>query len=176
MDRPRRCSWLRGGGHRAGHTQLRQFRDGSIGVDVFFVLSGFLITTLLLREHRLTGTIRFKSFYVRRILRLYPALVLAALGIVVLGLMTHEEPDRLCLSAGASLFYVGNLANYSGRGSILFSHMWSLALEEQFYVVWPAVVLLLLNARRALRVVVVSAIASFWIILALLPSMPEHVL
>ncbi len=157
------------------HTNLGQFRDGFIGVDVFFVLSGFLITSLLLREHRLTGGIGFKRFYVRRVLRLYPALVVAALGIVALAWLAHaEEPDRLAVSAVASLVYVGNMAYYSGHGTALFSHTWSLALEEQFYLVWPAMVLLLVNARRPLRIVLVSAIASFWIVLALVLPMPEH--
>jgi peptidoglycan/LPS O-acetylase OafA/YrhL len=122
---------------------------GSAGVAVFFVLSGYLITTLLLREEERDGSIQLTSFYARRALRLFPALWLYLL--VVFGFwLAGRLPEHPWHSFVTSLFYVRNLV---GRGHET-DHLWSLAIEEQFYLLWP-VFLCSVPARHRTR---------FWIV------------
>jgi peptidoglycan/LPS O-acetylase OafA/YrhL len=128
---------------------------GFLGVDVFFVLSGYLITTLLLRELAATGSVRLSQFWARRARRLLPAvlLLLAVVAIVVarsapLSTLAARRDDML-----STLLYVANwhfiasdqsyFTIYTGASPL--RHMWSLAIEEQFYLLWP---LLLLGAWR----------------------------
>lgn len=122
---------------------------GMLGVDLFFVLSGFLITTLLLEELDGRGRVNIRGFYARRARRLLPALFVMLAGF--LALAAARGVDGLPDVARAG-FYTGNLARafvypdplaHSG-----IRHLWSLAEEEQFYLVWPAVVLILKAARR----------------------------
>jgi peptidoglycan/LPS O-acetylase OafA/YrhL len=127
------------------------FPGGYLGVDVFFVLSGFLITTLLLQEVD-RGGIRFGAFYARRALRLFPALA----GAICLAVLLAELVDHNRGLAGATIkalpfviFYVGNWWRATGHSLGLLGHTWSLAVEEQFYLVWP--VLLGLLSRRLTR-------------------------
>ncbi len=128
-------------------------RGGFLGVDLFFVLSGFLITGLLLAEHESTGKLDLARFWERRMRRLLPALfvVLAfvALGSLgVFGFVAKEELGRVRGDALATLFYVANwhLLAVGDDYWALFSapspleHTWSLAIEEQFYVVWPILI------------------------------------
>ena len=137
------------------HAGLPGFRNGGVGVDVFFVLSGFLITSLLLDEHRATGTIRLGAFYVRRALRLYPALLMLVAGSITLALVfvhgLHGNAAALSetlRSTPLALFYTMNVGRASGLtvGGFL-DHTWSLAIEEQFYLLWPVVVVVLLRRR-----------------------------
>ena len=109
---------------------------GRTGVDLFFVLSGYLITTLLLREESRTGTISLRHFYIRRALRLFPALwlYLLAIGALTAGGWLPHNPWHSFVS---SFLYVRNLV---GRGYET-DHLWSLSIEEQFYVLWPLVVI-----------------------------------
>ena len=103
------------------------------GVLLFFVLSGFLITTLLLREEEKNGRIGIGPFYVRRALRILPAVyvfLLVCAGLVRLGLVTDTPWSNFAVA-------VLYLRNVFGRGETL-AHLWSLSLEEQFYLVWPA--------------------------------------
>ena len=131
---------------------------GYFGVDVFFVLSGYLITTLLLNEWRGTGGIGLRSFWARRARRLLPALflMLAVVGAVAIALPQVLGSPGLLGDTIATVFYVSNwhllaantnyfdlVANQSPLG-----HTWSLAIEEQFYLVWPLVVLALVGGRR----------------------------
>ncbi|MET0987340.1 MAG: acyltransferase family protein [Steroidobacteraceae bacterium] len=147
----------------AYHAGVPGFPGGFVGVDVFFVISGFLITGLLLGELQATGTIAFGKFYARRIRRLLPAfaLVLAItmlLGAIVL-LPVAGEPQDLSkyslaavLSAANILLWIGT--NYFSVTSDLVPllHTWSLSVEEQYYMVWPAVLLgLMLLARRGVQ-------------------------
>ena len=125
---------------------------GFLGVDVFFVLSGFLITTILLREHRSSGTIHLGRFYARRFLRLAPAL---AVFVLVTFVVTHWVAPGLSSWltprwALAALGYVTNLLTAFHREYPLgvVSICWSLAQEEQFYLLWPLSLLALL--RRGL--------------------------
>jgi peptidoglycan/LPS O-acetylase OafA/YrhL len=125
---------------------------GTLGVDLFFVLSGFLITTLLLEEHARSGRIRIGGFYACRARRLLPALfVMLApfLFLAVWATLLGRPPGWLWLRLGAALTYTSNVLvaadpNLASAGLI---HLWSLAAEEQFYIVWP--LLLLVVIRRA---------------------------
>ncbi len=121
-------------------------RGGSIGVTMFFTLSGFLITTLLLRERSRTGRISLRRFYRRRALRLLPAIVVLVAVTSAYSLVTGDQPRTLD-AAIPVLLYVFNwfralpetLGSSGGYG--LLEHTWSLSVEEQFYLVWPLAVL-----------------------------------
>ena len=135
---------------------------GYLGVDVFFALSGFLITALLMEEYGRTGTITLRLFYARRALRLLPALAVFVV-ICEIVLLTTAPPalGPLVLQEGAAvMFYVANWALISGLPMTIFSHAWSLAIEEQFYLVWPVILIALLRGiqhRLALTAVVIAA-------------------
>src|SRR6266508_4036471 len=129
------------------------FEAGWLPVDGFFVLSGFLITTLLLREFDGTGSLDLARFYARRMARLYPALlvVLAAIGIVAVAVDDHPYSDVWpSLASAASL---GHNFNYRSVSPLLteVGPFWSLDIEFQFYVVFPLVALVLLGMRATPR-------------------------
>lgn len=128
---------------------------GFLGVDVFMVLSGYLITRLLLEEHAAAGRIDVRAFWMRRLRRLVPplALMLAGYVVVVIGLdvagVTTEWSVEL-RSIVASQLWIANWALAFGADiTPTLRHLWSLAVEEQFYLLWPPVLLLLL--RRSPR-------------------------
>ncbi len=136
---------------------------GFLGVDLFFVLSGFLITTLLAQERRTTGAVRFGRFYARRALRLLPALYLFLAAHVVYAVVADLHPTNEAWSIGGALLYVSNwvTADNLFRATEGTGHLWSLAVEEQFYLAWPVLLLLLVRADRAtrlLRAVLVLAV------------------
>lgn len=110
--------------------------SGETGVQIFFTLSGFLITRILLTEIRHTGRIRFKNFYVRRFLRLLPPVVIlyAVLGLLMALDLIKSNPGGIAYS----LFYIYNFIPRSLYSAEL-GHTWSLALEEQFYLIWPLI-------------------------------------
>jgi len=136
-------------------------RGGFLGVDAFFVLSGFLITTLLLLEFRARGTIALGQFWARRARRLLPALliVLVFVALFTATVMPAVERAKVRGDGLSALFYVANWRFiFSGQSYFdLFSgpsplrHLWSLAIEEQFYLVWPLAVLACLRLGRSLR-------------------------
>jgi peptidoglycan/LPS O-acetylase OafA/YrhL len=154
----------------AYHADLPFARGGFLGVDAFFVLSGYLITSLLLAEWRENGRINFAAFWARRARRLLPALFLMLAGIAAYALL-FAEPSQLDKLRGDALATLGYVANwrlaFSGESYFdMFSvpsplrHTWSLAIEEQWYVVWPLLVGLLLWWRRgSMRLVFVLAVA-----------------
>ncbi len=131
---------------------------GWLGVDLFFVLSGFLITSLLLQEMRSTGRIDLLRFWVRRARRLLPALMLALVGIAgyALWMAEPEELSRIRIDALATLFYMANWnAIYGGhdywqifQAPSPLDHTWSLAIEEQFYLLWPPLAFWVLRRSR----------------------------
>ncbi|NLH66456.1 MAG: acyltransferase, partial [Candidatus Microthrix parvicella] len=139
------------------HLELGWMRGGYLGVDVFFVLSGFLISTLLIREWTKHGRIDLKGFWVRRARRLLPAMlvVLAAVAAFAVFLAQPEQLSDIRSQGLASLFYVTNWARAAEKTSYFdtfaakspLEHYWSLAIEEQFYVVWPLVVMALFTWR-----------------------------
>jgi peptidoglycan/LPS O-acetylase OafA/YrhL len=112
------------------------FSGGSHGVDLFFVLSGFLITRILLRERTATGTINFGVFYLKRVLRIFPIYYLCA------AVFAFAFPaDKAALPS--LLTYTFNYYHPFHPAPVALEHTWSLAVEEQFYVVWPWVVALM---------------------------------
>jgi peptidoglycan/LPS O-acetylase OafA/YrhL len=125
---------------------LRVVSNGALGVSIFFVISGFLITTLLLKEEEETGGISLRDFYVRRSFRILPAF-LAYLGV----LLVLKATGAVSLSAegwfSALIFLRNYLVPVEGVDWVT-AHCWSLSVEEQFYLVWP-VCLILLGRRRA---------------------------
>ena len=134
-----------------------RFRDivsGGTGVNVFFTLSGFLITGLILREQARKGRIRLRSFYARRFLRLTPpfALFMILLLTGITCSLYTVRPIGLIISF---LYLYNYIPHFLLDGEI--SHTWSLAVEEQFYLVWPFLITLL--PRRTLAMVALGAIA-----------------
>ena len=117
---------------------------GRLGVQIFFVISGFLITSLLLREKESTGSISLKLFYARRTLRIFPAFYLFFITIAVLSYLRLIELPRYDLLHAATY-----TMNYSGNGTWWMGHLWSLSVEEQFYFVWPSL-MFLIGTRNAL--------------------------
>ncbi|CAA9333930.1 MAG: hypothetical protein AVDCRST_MAG29-1205 [uncultured Nocardioidaceae bacterium] len=140
------------------HLDLAWLPGGFLGVDVFFVLSGFLITTLLMEEIERTGRISMRDFYARRARRLLPGLFLLLAVMSLLALVAlPEERGELRRDVAAALMYVSNWSyivvdqsyfEAVGRPPLL-QHLWSLAVEEQFYLVWPAVVAAAMVRGRA---------------------------
>jgi|SRR5882672_4009707 len=134
------------------------FAGPSVGVDVFFVLSGFLITFLLVREYdQGQQRIIFRNFYARRVLRLAPALFGMLIAITLVGwvLFTRERAESTTTDAFIALLYAANWARaFDIHPPVLFGHAWSLSTEEQFYLLWPIVLWSLLrNVRSRLNVV-----------------------
>ena len=125
---------------------------GNYGVRIFFLISGFLITTLLLKEHDRTGHISLKNFYIRRSLRIFPAFYLYVATIVVLSSL-----GMVVLYQGDLLHTLTYTMNYHMKRSWYLNHIWSLSVEEQFYLLWPAVVLLA-KPRGGLRI-------AMWVVL-----------
>jgi peptidoglycan/LPS O-acetylase OafA/YrhL len=130
---------------------------GFIAVNTFFVLSGFLITCLLILEYDKSNDISLRRFYLRRALRLLPALVAMLLVFVILAFLTEPwaKATQEVYQALYALFYSTNLAeifHIYPAGSQCFLHTWSLSIEEQFYFAWPLILLLLLrkNSRHSL--------------------------
>jgi peptidoglycan/LPS O-acetylase OafA/YrhL len=109
-------------------------------VDVFFVISGFLITSLLLDEREKTGTVSFRNFWARRALRLFPALACAIAFAFLMSLAVNASLRHQTVAAvPAVLLYVGNwwMALGHAHSLGLLGPFWSLAVEKQFYVLWP---------------------------------------
>ncbi len=148
------------------HCEIPWTRGGGIGVDIFFTLSGFLISSVLLAEYAKTGDIRIGRFYVRRLLRLYPALLaVAAVSVLAVSGLDANARKQAADGAVGAITYTINWLSIGGtqhRFGIL-AHTWSLAVEEQFYLVWPLALLLVLRrfqVRGAFWVSVVLTVAS----------------
>lgn len=136
------------------HLLPSQMRGGYLGVPVFFAVSGYLITDLLLQEWKQTGKINIKQFYYRRMKRLYPALVAMLIGAsAYITLFQRNLLNNLRGNVLSSLFYVNNWwqinhgMSYFDRfaGESPFTHIWSLAVESQNYLIWPVVFVLLMK-------------------------------
>lgn len=157
------------------HAHLGPAVNGYVGVDVFFALSGFLITSLLLDEAQRHGRIRLLRFYTRRMLRLWPALaatcILVVAAAAATGQLSQAAPGTL-----AVLFYLGNWWMYTGRPAPLLDHTWTLAIEEHFYAVWPVLLIGLFSRRRALRAwAVIAAVVAITLLFTPWPEPITHV-
>ncbi len=140
------------------HAKIPGFTGGFVGVDVFFVLSGYLITWILVNEAELKGSVDLKRFYARRARRLLPAMavLLAVTLVVTLFLYAPFEQKELARTWASTALYVSNLdfassaLDYHGAAAETnpLLHTWSLSVEEQFYLVWPWLLLLGLRMLR----------------------------
>jgi peptidoglycan/LPS O-acetylase OafA/YrhL len=135
---------------------------GGTGVTMFFVLSGFLITWLLLKENEKYGAISLKAFYRRRILRIFPAFYAYWVGLVFL-LIIAGKPV-LWSQAIASFFYLTNYYDaVFGDPNTGFSHTWSLAIEEQFYLLWPFLFFRFRQDLRRMTIFLICVIGGVWL-------------
>ncbi|MFI5627406.1 acyltransferase family protein [Nocardioides sp. NPDC051685] len=134
----------------AGHAGLSGFEGGFVGVDVFFVLSGFLITTLLLRETDRSGRVSISQFYARRARRILPAATATMLVVLTYSaiVLPQTRTDQIASDAGWAAVFLANVHfakeavdYFHSAAPSPFQHYWSLSVEEQFYVVWPLLVL-----------------------------------
>jgi peptidoglycan/LPS O-acetylase OafA/YrhL len=145
----------------AAHAGVPWLAGGFVGVDVFFVLSGFLITGLLLREIAGTGPVALADFYLRRLRRLMPALVAMVVVVSPIAAIVLAPGQQLGQSSAAAMavlwlsnvyFAFAQLDYFSAdANSNLFLHTWSLGVEEQFYLLWPALLLWVLGKHRGLE-------------------------
>lgn len=168
-----------------------RLRGGYLGVDLFFVLSGFLITSLLLVEHRDHGRVRLARFYERRARRLLPAMGLALAGVAIYAAVwAHpSELPRIRWDGIATLFYFANWRDIVSKQSYwdifrapsALQHTWSLSIEEQFYAIWPLIVVAVLTIRRSARAVlgvalVLGAACGAFTVVAALRHVDQRVL
>lgn len=123
------------------HLNLTFFAGGNDGVDVFFVLSGFLITTLLLQEQDRYGRLTFSRFYVRRFSRLVPALVIVLLVTTVSFTTAGITHDGFSFALLSAFFYLTPVSRFLLHLDDVFDYTWTLAIEEWFYLAWPATLL-----------------------------------
>lgn len=139
----------------AAHARIPFLDGGFVGVDIFFVLSGFLITGLLVREIEATGKLKFVAFYARRFKRLLPGLMLMLLMSSIAAAIVFAPAEQFAQiqTAQAAALWLSNfyfiIASFgyfdSGAENNLFLHTWSLGVEEQFYLLWPCLVLALMS-------------------------------
>ncbi|MEJ4044304.1 acyltransferase family protein [Erwinia sp. SLM-02] len=153
------------------HALPNFFRSGYIGVDIFFVISGFLITTII-RKELIRGDFSLASFYKKRIRRIYPALIITILGVLFLSwflLSTSEFSITLKHVIFSSLFTENFLLwsedGYFDKASIFKPtlHIWSLSIEEQFYIFWPFIIAFFVKRKIEVKGILFFIIASFCI-------------
>ena len=137
------------------HANPSVVKGGYIGVDLFFVLSAFLITSILADEYSKAGKIDLRQFYARRFLRLGPALLLMLTAYLVAAPYAWPGENHVRDALIAS-FYLADFTIPSGAGPEHLSHSWSLAIEEQFYLLWPFLLIPLLRTRFAIPVLLAA--------------------
>jgi peptidoglycan/LPS O-acetylase OafA/YrhL len=138
---------------------------GFLGVDVFFVLSGFLITTLLVQEKRGSGTIDIKAFYLRRLARLMPALLLFLCGYMLAAPLLFPQYGLAAHFRDAVLsgLYVSDYSKAFWDVPVFLAHTWSLSVEEHFYLLWPLTIFALCRSRNPEKILwIMFAAALAW--------------
>jgi len=163
----------------AFHLDPRLCPGGFIGVDIFFVISGFLITRMILAQG---AAFSFRTFYLRRVLRLFPALfvtLLATLGAAwkYLGPLEFVQLAKTALAAGfgvSNIFFFATYDYFQPAGATQpLLHTWSLGLEEQVYLVWPALLLLAVGVRRLALVLAAVGVLSLLLVIVAQPLHPQ---
>jgi peptidoglycan/LPS O-acetylase OafA/YrhL len=155
------------------HASIPGFNGGFVGVDIFFVISGFLITGMLLREYETSGKISLSNFYARRVRRLLPAsaLVLVVTLIASTLILPPLSIPSVAKDIAAAALYISNIV-FAFRATDYFAagaapspilHFWSLGVEEQFYLFWPAIFLLVAFRAKKIRIRIGIAIAGIGI-------------
>ena len=147
------------------HPALRLGWAGNLGVDIFFVISGYLIGGMLMRERETTGTLSFRRFYARRALRLLPAY---AVAIALFVLWDTPNPERFW----TNILFINNFVPFTKQ---FMAHAWSLAIEEQFYALFPFFVLLLHVAKPRWRTPLVAATIGVFAAVAVGVVLGQHV-
>lgn len=147
------------------HAGLREVLGPTTGVSLFFVLSGFLITLLLLQEHREHGRIRLKNFMMRRVLRIFPVYYLAIFVLLFMDVFGFSRIKDCSFLYAAT--YTANFVSRACNHETI-SHFWSLAVEEHFYLFWP--VLLLIGTRFAFVAAFALTVACLYLGTSILPS------
>lgn len=143
------------------HTSVWFMVGGGIGVDIFFVLSGFLISRLLIAEFRSTGHVDFVGFYWRRFLRIVPPLAGVCLGLLCLAPLAGIPYSALASDYSVTLTFVADYTRARGAIPLYLAPTWSLAIEEQFYLIWPMIALGLMTfVRVSARIVVILLIVA----------------
>jgi peptidoglycan/LPS O-acetylase OafA/YrhL len=169
------------------HAGLPWMPGGFIGVDVFFVISGFLITSKLWRESQQPGGLSIAKFYAWRIRRLLPAALVAVAVVSLFGLLIAAPLDRSELAADgaasalsiANMRFIGSVDYFAPTSSPSpFLHFWSLSVEEQFYLVWPALIVLITwrggGSRRLTTALLIGVVASFALSMWLTDASPAR--
>jgi len=135
--------------HWLSYPMMNYLDLGKIGVNIFFILSGFLITTILLKNRQVESKIKtLKNFYIRRFLRIFPLYYSLLIILFILGFETVRKTFFW------NIFYLTNILTFiNGTWSISISHFWSLSMEEQFYLIWPCFILFI-PYRYLLRFIV----------------------
>lgn len=166
----------------AFHSFSNIIKAGFIGVDIFFVISGYLISTIIF-NNLAKGSFSFSEFYLRRIRRIFPVLILVLFSCLIFGwfFLYAEEYKELAIQSAAGAGFVANFellkeSGYFDNAAEIkpLLHLWSLSIEEQFYIFWP--LLLVLIARKKLdflAVTIVIAISSFLLNIIIIKSHPE---
>ena len=143
------------------HTLNYRFPGGFIGVDIFFVLSGYLITTLLVREFHQWGNVKLTHFYARRLLRLGPALCIMLVLYLLVALVAADNLRDHAIAVFSAATYMMDWTqalNHGSAGYLL--HTWSLGVEEQFYLLWPVILIAALRHRVTVWKLIVGLIVA----------------
>lgn len=157
----------------AGHIDgTPWYINGSLGVDVFFALSGWLITVLLMLEHSRSGTVSLQSFYLRRFFRIVPmyavTIVLYGMAALAAATLLNQAGELDDFLTGLPFFLTFNGEYMQHTNGLLFGHSWTLGIEEKFYILWPLLLLAALRGRTLAWPVLICAgallvyLASAW--------------
>jgi len=151
------------------------FIGGWIGVQVFFVLSGYLITSLLVRERESTGHIKLGRFWLRRLLRLYPPLLAALIVLFPLGLAASGSITEYLTENAVAASYTTNLFGlFTGQSAGAWSHTWTLAVEEQFYLLWPLAFIIVFATKARFRIIVLTGLGFLSLLVTALQVVPGN--